>query len=344
MAYRHFASGRLLPPYIPRWQRRCTSLHCNLRRLGVGSDDSTAVRRPPCARISSSSPLSSISFWRARWRRHAAAGLASEAWSPLAEQAVLVFVLILGFAAFWSTFRPPEASLSRTGLAASSGLDATKLAWAWPWAGRVAARVCAPVGHRGRHRHRSFPADVPPGVAARGHAFLRPGGDGRGSRLPRLRIPAVRAVSSGLLAQPLGFAAFYAIVQALQPGSSHVEHRGLRRIRRWSFPRPTCAPGALWLSWGLNFGWKASRALDLRARGQRSEQPLVGGRRRSDGSLLAHRRRLRPRWQLGRFLRPACGDSRGLSRYARSGFPLQRPSDRPRRNSRRSRCRGAPPA
>ena len=52
---------------------------------------------------------------------------------------------------------------------------------------------------------------------------------------------------------------------------------------------------ALWLSWGLNFGWKASRALLFGLAVSGVQQPLPRSSGRSDGPVLAHRRRLRPR-------------------------------------------------
>ena len=76
----------------------------------------------------------------------------------------------------------------------------------------------------------------------------------------------------------LGFALFYAIVQALLPG-----------LQPPASPSPSCSAlllstaylrtRALWLSWGLNFGWKASQALifGLAVRGVSSHSPIVEG-------------------------------------------------------------------
>ena len=41
---------------------------------------------------------------------HSAAGLTNELWAPLAEQAMLLFLLILGFGAFGLGFGSSEAS------------------------------------------------------------------------------------------------------------------------------------------------------------------------------------------------------------------------------------------
>jgi hypothetical protein len=58
----------------------------------------------------------------------------------------------------------------------------------------------------------------------------------------------------------LGFAVFYAIVQALVPGSNHASIAvsvALSLVLSTAYLRTK----ALWLSWGINFAWKASRAL-----------------------------------------------------------------------------------
>jgi hypothetical protein len=76
----------------------------------------------------------------------------------------------------------------------------------------------------------------------------------------------------------LGFAAFYAIVQALVPGSSHASTAvsvALGLVLSTAYLRTR----ALWLSWGINFGWKASRALlfGLAVSGVNSHSPVVQG-------------------------------------------------------------------
>jgi hypothetical protein len=82
----------------------------------------------------------------------------------------------------------------------------------------------------------------------------------------------------GPLGATLGFAAFYAIVQALLPGSTHMSFAvsiALSLVLSTAYLRTR----ALWLSWGLNFGWKASRALlfGLAVNGVNSHSPVVQG-------------------------------------------------------------------
>jgi hypothetical protein len=86
----------------------------------------------------------------------------------------------------------------------------------------------------------------------------------------------VRAV--GPVGATLGFAAIYAIVQALAPGSSRAS---FIVSLAFSFLLSTAylRTRALWVSWGLNFGWKASRALvfGLAVSGVSSHSPVVQG-------------------------------------------------------------------
>jgi membrane protease YdiL (CAAX protease family) len=82
----------------------------------------------------------------------------------------------------------------------------------------------------------------------------------------------------GPLGATLGFAAFYAIVQALLPGSNRASVAvsvALSLLLSTAYLRTR----ALWLSWGINFGWKASRGLlfGLAVSGVTSHSPVVQG-------------------------------------------------------------------
>jgi hypothetical protein len=82
----------------------------------------------------------------------------------------------------------------------------------------------------------------------------------------------------GPLGAALGFAAFYAIVQALLPGSNHASIAVsvmLSLVLSTAYLRSR----ALWVSWGINFGWKASRALvfGLAISGVSDHSPVVQG-------------------------------------------------------------------
>jgi hypothetical protein len=76
----------------------------------------------------------------------------------------------------------------------------------------------------------------------------------------------------------LGFAVIYAIIQALTLGAnraSFVVSLAFSLLLSTAYLRTR----ALWVSWGLNFAWKASRALvfGLAVRGVSSHSPVVQG-------------------------------------------------------------------
>jgi hypothetical protein len=76
----------------------------------------------------------------------------------------------------------------------------------------------------------------------------------------------------------LGFAAFYAIVQAFLPGSNRLSV-GVSVLLSLVLSTAFLRTRALWVSWGINFGWKASRALifGLTISGVNSHSPVVQG-------------------------------------------------------------------
>jgi membrane protease YdiL (CAAX protease family) len=86
----------------------------------------------------------------------------------------------------------------------------------------------------------------------------------------------IRAV--GPAGAVLGFAAIYAIMQALNPAASRVS---FIVSLAFSFLLSTAylRTRALWVSWGLNFGWKASQALvfGLAVNGVSSHSPVIQG-------------------------------------------------------------------
>jgi len=86
----------------------------------------------------------------------------------------------------------------------------------------------------------------------------------------------VRAV--GPLGASLGFAAMYALVQQLVPGSSRASF-AVAVVSTLLLSTAYLRTRALWMSWGLNFGWKASRALlfGLTVNGVGTHSHLVEG-------------------------------------------------------------------
>lgn len=207
---------------------------------------------------------------------HGAQGLAGDAWSPLMEQAMLVFLLLIGYAAMGFWFDRQMHPISEQGLPRRSGW--TREAGMGMAAGWSIALVCVlPLTVIGGIAI-SFSSQasswgwlvadtayfalfaLAEEIAFRGYAFQR----------------FVRAV--GPTGAALGFAAIYAILQALLPGASHASFAvsivfGLMLSACYLRTR------ALWVSWGLNFAWKASRALliGLAVSGNTSHSPVVQG-------------------------------------------------------------------
>ena len=212
----------------------------------------------------------------------------------------------------------PSPSASRDCRAAKAGR--AKWGWAWQSAGErrwsasclcwlpaaspsLSSRRAHPGAGSSPTRHSFAVAALAEEIAYRGYAFQC----------------FIRAV--GPAGAALGFAAIYAIVQALDPGANRAS---LIVSLAFSFLLSTAylRTRALWVSWGLNFGWKASQALvfGLAVSGVSSHSPVVqgdpmgpfwltGGAFGLDGSWLP-------------FVRSSRCHPGGLSRHARSRFPL----------------------
>ncbi len=152
--------------------------------------------------------------------RHAAAGLASEAWSPLVNQAMLAFLLLVVFAAFGLIFDRQKHPISEQGLPLREGWQSEAgQGMAVGWGAAVACVL--PLTVVGGiaivlNTHASawgwLVADVlffalaalAEEVAFRGYGFQR------------------FAAVVGPVGASLGFALFYAIVQAMQTGSNRL--------------------------------------------------------------------------------------------------------------------------
>ncbi len=132
----------------------------------------------------------------------------------------------------------------------------------------------------------------------------------------------------GPLGASIGFAAYYAIVQSLVPGSTRASvfvSVALSLVLSAAYLRTQ----AIWLGWGLNFGWKASRALlfGLAVNGINSHSPVVQGDPMGPFWLTGGGFGLEGK--LGYLLHPHRRAPRGLPHYPRSGLSLQRPRHRP---------------
>ena len=206
----------------------------------------------------------------------AARGLVTDVWVPLVQQAMLAFLLIVGFAAlgFWldrQSHPISEQGLPRrqgwiheAGIGLSVGWGIA-LACVLPMTliGGIAISFSSDFGSWGW-----LLADIlffallalAEEVAFRGYAFQR----------------FVRAV--GPVGATLGFAAIYAIVQALIPGASHASV-AVSVMVTILLSIAYLRTRALWVSWGINFGWKATRALvfGLAVNGVSTHSPVVQG-------------------------------------------------------------------
>jgi membrane protease YdiL (CAAX protease family) len=216
-------------------------------------------------------------FFMARGLAHRLAlGEATESFVPLAEQALLALLLLIGYAAMGFWFDREAHPVSAQGLPCRAGWPGEAgLGLAVGWALAVACVLPMVVGGGiaivlvlGPSAWGWLVADaaffalaaLAEEIAFRGYGFQR----------------FERAV--GPLGAALGFAAFYAIVQALLPGSNHASIAVsvmLSLVLSTAYLRSR----ALWVSWGINFGWKASRALvfGLAISGVSNHSPVVQG-------------------------------------------------------------------
>lgn len=207
---------------------------------------------------------------------HEALGLVNEQFTPWVEQAILLLLLLAGYAGMGFSLDGQLHPLKEQGLPRRVGWPAEAgLGLAVGWALAVACVLPMVVGGGiaivlilVSSAWGWLLADVvffalvalAEEVAFRGYGFQR----------------FEQAV--GPLGAALGYAAFYAIVQALLPGSSH-SSVAVSIVLSLVLSTAYLRTRALWLSWGINFGWKASRALvfGLAISGDNSHSPVVQG-------------------------------------------------------------------
>ena len=208
--------------------------------------------------------------------RHSAAGLTSDAWTPLVEQAMLLFLLIVGFASLGVVFDRQKHPVSEQGLPFRPGWPREAgLGVAVGWAAAVACVLPLTVAGGIAIVFSTEPsawgwllldavffalAAMAEEVAFRGYGFQR--------------FVGVVGPVGGVL----GFAALYAVLQALQPGSSKLSV-AVSAVFGVLLSIAYLRTRALWLGWGLNFAWKASRALifGLAVSGVSSHSSVVEG-------------------------------------------------------------------
>jgi uncharacterized protein len=208
--------------------------------------------------------------------QHGALGLANDAWSPMAMQAMLLFLLTLGYAAmgFWLQgqlqpikaqgwpLRPGWSGEAGRGLAVGWGV-AVACVLPLALAGGIAVLLTTDTAAWGwlvvDAAYFALAAAAEE-VAFRGYGFQR-----------------LRVATSPLTAS-LAFAVFYAFLQGMLPGSSRAS-TAVSIVFSLLLSAAYLRTRALWVSWGLNFGWKASRALlfGLTVSGVSSHSSVIEG-------------------------------------------------------------------
>lgn len=203
-------------------------------------------------------------------------GIAADQWQPLVEQLLLALLLVVGYAGMGITLDRQIFPIADQGFPLRPGFSRElSLGLASGWA--IAVLCVIPVAlvggiavvlNLGLSAWGWLIADAAflalwalvEEVAFRGYAFQR------------------FESAVGPVGASTGFAAYYAIVQMLVPGSNRISFAvafvfGLLLSAAYIRTR------ALWLSWGLNFGWKASQALifGLAIGGMSSFSPVVQG-------------------------------------------------------------------
>lgn len=203
---------------------------------------------------------------------HGVAGLVFDPWTGVVGQALFVLLLVLGFScfSFWNRAEsgagiglPRRAGWMREcalGLAAGWGL-ALFCALVLALCGGIAVSVTPRLAQWGWLLvDLAFFVLLALGeeIALRGYAF---------QRLTR---------SVGPVAASLLFAAFYAIMQSFLPGAAR-STVVVALLFNLVLAAAAVRTDALWVSWGINFGWKASRALlfGLAVDGFNTHSPIV---------------------------------------------------------------------
>ncbi len=213
--------------------------------------------------------------------RHAALGLSTGGlvpvpWEPLVEQAMLVFLLLLGYSGMGFSLNQQAEPVSAQGLPARKGwMGEAGMGVAFGWSiavvcvaamavfGGIVVRFISGAGAWGW-----LVADgayfllltLAEEIAFRGYGF---------QRLSR---------SLGSSVALLGYGLLYAAIAALQPAANHAAVF-VAFVFNTLLTLAYLRTRALWVSWGLNFGWKASRALlfGLTISGNSIHSPLVEG-------------------------------------------------------------------
>ncbi len=221
--------------------------------------------------------LAALYFFLARvLAAHGARGLVSEDWMPLVEQAMFAFLLLFGYAGFGLVLDRQLKPISQQGLDTRAGwLGEVGVGVAFGWAvavacvlplmvfGGISLRFAWSLGAFGwlavEIAYFSL-ATLAMQVAFRGYPFQA----------------AIRSI--GELPASLLFAVLYGILHAGLAGAGRAS-MGVSIALGLLLALAYLRTRALWLPWGLHFGWVASRALlfGLPIYGVTSHSPVVQG-------------------------------------------------------------------
>lgn len=208
--------------------------------------------------------------------RQIAPFIARESLTPLFEQVLLAAFLIMGYAAFGALFDRQKHSISVQGLPLRPGWKGEAgVGIAVGWAAAIACVLpltviggIAVVLSLQLVAWKWFVLDLlyfafmalAEEVAFRGYGFQR------------------FAAVVGPIGASLGYAIFYAIIQTVLPGVSRISIV-VSLVFSLLLSTAYLRTRALWVGWGLNFAWKASRALlfGLAVSGISSHSPVVEG-------------------------------------------------------------------
>lgn len=220
----------------------------------------------------------SLVYFYVAWRFSSvgAAGLANERWFPLLQSIILAFLLLIGYAGFGIVFDRQQQPLVAQGLPRRPGfLGEIGLGLAYGWS--LALLAVLPLVFIGGIviRLSLRPSDW---LALIADAFfflfatLVEELVFRGYPFQKL-IAAVGSLNAAIL-----FAALYTTIQATIPGSTVVSTT-VSALFSLLLSLAYLRTRALWLSWSLNFAWKASRALlfGLAIAGSTMHSPVVLG-------------------------------------------------------------------
>jgi membrane protease YdiL (CAAX protease family) len=219
-------------------------------------------------------------FFLARSMAHMAvlglSRISNDPWIPLLEQAIFVFFLILGYGGLGLILDRELHPISAQGLPRRAGRGTEfGLGLAIGWAIAVVCVLLLTLGGGIAISLSLKPAAwgwlvadagffalaaLAEEVAFRGYGFQR------------------FALAVGPTGAAFGFAAFYAVVQSQLRGSTRISI-AVSIVFSLLLSTAYLRTRALWLSWGLNFAWKASRALlfGLAVSGVTNHSPVVQG-------------------------------------------------------------------